>query len=911
MLASQYIYTACGKDRTGAFSVFSKSKDITDQENAEIREMMIYKTPSGLPYEPNDQEIEELFPRKSGYFFLSSGRVCLAQACYVGRVYSDLDNRVGNYIIHAFVFEKNVDFAPYSFIEHALFKRMLTKKEWHDDPIPDELPRIEIPENGGMLSMAEVTSFFNEDRKNKIKLLIEAVINSSSENPVFISDEHKNQKYWFKTLGACLPKALLNEVSFCTHFTNTLIPGNISSRVRIRANQPENSLFNYAQEAQKGRYAFDFRRNIVPASLKPGKYTESVVKLLSSNMFETVKFVDNINKVMAVYSVDINEASNLINLGQMNYSGFDNSDEIIKTIATADRVNYETHTIADNLNAKDPPFDFNAQQKLQIFAFRHRHISAMDIKIKIIKEIVDGAKQFDIRIDGAKAFLDDLHTKAPFIFANYLEYLKAGGLAVYITQNQNSFPKLFVAFDFLLNSLQQTARILPTLKGDNSEVTIAIKSIMNSAFKRRSIPDIDLLMDSANSRVNGFGAELLSVVAQEEINSGSRDMDVGFAFDILRRLLPKTDFAHDYLLHLIKTATAQEKLMGDFIKAYISAQNHDPDFYTKFEDKNKTSIADFCKKKDAFRFKSQPLTISSLKGYFDKYYITGADSGLFVERLKEYLYNFPAERRINECGNILNTVNMSISADKKLLPPVYQVVLEAFFSAPYDKIYKLIGERELRRIFEIYTEVETAGIELKQETDELIAISVCGEILQRKRPQEHNQIFLSSSNTQDDRKRLAQLLNAIRSRESVDTFINYYFSYVADILIAGVTCAGQFDYDGVVKKIFGKVIEAGDTGMIVDAIIDGMKRSKVNKIAFIQYIFKKRCLAGSPAAFDKKLGNIAEQYFEKISSGERKKIFAELLEKAEKNEQTRFERYFDWFNEEHPSGLFSFFRKKK
>ena len=286
MLASQYIYTACGKNRTGAFSVFSKSKDITDEESTEIREVMMYKTPPGLPYEPTPQQIEELFPKKFGYFFLSSGRACLAQVCYVGRVYSELDTRLGNYIIHAFVFEKTDNFAPYSFIEHnTLFKRMLTKKEWHDDPIPDELPQIEIPESGGMLQQTKCHHFFNEDRKNKLKLLIEAVINSSSETPVCFYDEPKNQKNWFKTLSVCLPKTKQNAVSFCTHFTNTLIPGNISSRIQLRVNQPDSGQFNYTQEVQKGRYAFHFLQNIIPASVKPGKYAQNIVNLLFSGIF--------------------------------------------------------------------------------------------------------------------------------------------------------------------------------------------------------------------------------------------------------------------------------------------------------------------------------------------------------------------------------------------------------------------------------------------------------------------------------------------------------------------------------------------------------------------------------------------------------------------------------------------------
>ncbi len=319
MLVSQYIYTACGKDRTGAFSVFSKSKDITDAESAEIREMMMYKTPSGLPYEPTEQEIEDLFPKKFGYFFLSSKRACLAQVCYVGRVYSELDSRVGNYIIHAFVFEKSGNFVPYSFIEHAEFKRLLKREEWHDSPIPDELPQIQIPESSEVTAN-EITDFFDEERKNKLKLLVEAIVNSSSEKTVCFCDEHKNIKYWFKALSVCLPKTIQNEVSFCTHFTNTLLPGNISSRIQLRVNQPDSSMFNYAQEAQKGRYVFDFKKNIFPASLKAGKYADSIVKLLSSDMLDTEKFLNDIKETMSKYSVNINEAADLVNIGKANYT---------------------------------------------------------------------------------------------------------------------------------------------------------------------------------------------------------------------------------------------------------------------------------------------------------------------------------------------------------------------------------------------------------------------------------------------------------------------------------------------------------------------------------------------------------------------------------------------------------------
>jgi len=910
MLVSQYIYTACGKDRNGAFSVFSKSKDITDEESSEIREVMMYKTPSGpgIPYEPTEQEIEELFPKKFGYFFLSSGRACLAQVCYVGRVYSDHDSRWGNYIIHAFVFEKTNDFTPYSFVENAVFKRMLTKKEWHDDPIPDELPRINIPETGGMLSLNDISSFFDEERKNKLKLIIESVINSSAENAVHFCDDHKNHKYWLKILSLCLPKTTQNAVSFCTHFTNTLMPGNISSRVQVRVNRPDSPQFNHAQEAQKGCYAFDFIRNIIPDSVRPGEYAKSIVNLLSSGVFEAVKFVDNINNVMSAYSVNINEASDLINLYKEDYSCFENADRIFNAIVTADRVAYETQSIAGKLSTMKAQFNFSAQQKLGIYAFIYKYISAVNTRIVIIKKVIDNAQQLGIRADTASAFRDDINSKANFIFTNYLDYLKTGGLADYIAQNQDSFFKLFLMFDFLTD----LPAVKNTLQARNYSApeAAAVKNIMESAFKRQSIQDLDLLLKSANLHVNDLGTVLLFDVIQDLIKSGTRIAGVQFAFDILQRLRPKNDFASVYLIMLIKTFSNQE----EFLKMYISAQNNDSDFFTRFEDKykNESLIVDFCKKKDMFRFKNQPLNLKTLKEFFDKYYAVGADTGmgLFIKRLSEYLNSAPPEKKTNECKNILDTMKLPAGADKALLPPVYGVVLEAFFSIPYDKVCELYGKKEWPdKINDLYTEVKNAGVKIKQETLELINITLCGKILEKYGFQEKIKVFSFFSKEQEKEvNTLAGNFEIVNSDKSINIFIESYFILAVNILIVGAG-AKQFNYEGVLERAFGKIIEKGDLDRLTDNIIYGIKKTKESPASFILFLFRKR-LAASKNTLDKKLGDIAENYFEKISSGERKKIFSDLPALAEQNEAAQFERYFEEFNEKHKSGLFGFLKKK-
>ena len=911
MLVSQYIYTACGKDRKGAFSVFSKSKDITEEESSEIREVMMYTRPSGpdIPYEPAEREIEELFPKKFGYFLLSSGRACLANVCYVGRVYSDLDSRWGNYIIHAFVFKKTNDFTPYSFIEHAVFKRMLTKKEWHDDPIPDELPQIDIPENGGMLSSNDISSFFDEEHKNKLKLIIEAVINSSQENTVHFSDDHKNHKYWLKILSLCLPKTTQNAISICTHFTNTIMPGNISSRIQIKLNRPDSPQFNCAQEAQKGCYAFDFIRNIIPDSVKPGEYAKTIVNLLSSGIFEAIRFVDNINSVMSAYSVNINEASDLINLLKEDYSCFENADRIFNTILIADRVAYETQSIAKNILAMKAQFNFNAQQKLGIYAFIYKNISALNTRVLIIKKVIETAQQLGIRTDGANSFRDDFNSKADFIFANYLDYLKAEGLANYVTQNQNSFLKLFLMFDFLTN-LQTVKNSLQTQNYSALEEAAAVKSIMELSLKRQSVQDIDLLLKSANSHLNDLGTRLLFDVVQDLIKPGTSITSVQFAFEILQRLRSKNDFAYAYLIMLIKAFPNQEEL----VKMYIGAQNNEPDFFAGFEDKykNESLIADFCKKKDMFRFKNQPLNLKTLKEYFDRYYAVGADSGmgLFIKRLGEYLNAVQSEKKVNECKNILDMTKLPAGADKALLPPVYGVVLEAVFSMPYDKVYELCGKKDwLEKINDLYAAVKNSGVNLKQETLELINMMLCGNILEKYGFQEKIKVFSFFSKEQEKEvNTLAENFKIINSDKSVNTFIEYYFILAVNILIVGAA-SKQFNYEGVLERAFGKIIEKGDLDRLTDNIIYGMKKTKENPVFFILYIFRKH-LAGSKNTLDKKLGDIAENYLEKISPGERKKVFSELLASAEQTEIAQFERYFEEFNKEHKRGLFGFPKKK-
>jgi len=907
MKVSQYIYTACGKDRNGAFSVFSKSKDITDEESSEIREIMMYKSPPGLSFEPTDQEIEEKFPKKFGYFLLTSGRACLAQVCYVGRVYSDLDTRWGNYIIHAFVFKKKPDFSPYSFIEHEIFKKGLTKKEWHDDPIPDDLPQIDIPDNGSMLSAGDISSFFNnEERWNKLAALIESAISATPENSLNFNDDHKNCKYWIKALSLCLPKEMQNNTSLCSHFTNTIVPGNVSSRVLIRINRPESGQYSYPQEAQRGNFAFDFIKNITPSNLSPKKYAQTIVKLTKAGPFEAIKFVDSINKVMSEYKVNINEASDLINLHKEDYSEFDNVENFYDTIMLADRAGYETKSIAEKLTAKKHSFSFNSQQQLSVYAFVYKNISSINTRVSIIKIILSNADKLGISSSGAVVLRDELKSKAGFIFENYYDYLKSEkGLTDYITQNSGSFAKLFVAFDHLAG-LPALKSACQAKKFSGTEETQACKSIMESAFKRNSSQDLDILIKSADSNVSGLGIEWLCIIVKNSMSA--KPASVQFAFEILRRLQPKKESAYEYLLYLIKNSSGQE----EFIKMYVNAEKDNKEFFTRFENDNKTDplIKDFAVKKDAYSFTYQTLSVQALKDYFNKYYVKGADSGLFVKRLNEYIRSIQPEKKANECIALMDAFKFPPEAEK-YSSPVITAILDAVFSLPYEEIWKLMKKQEISdKLTEAYNKAAKESNNLKQDTVDKINVVRYGKIIEKYDFKTSNDILTAFySKTQTDYDDLSAIVNKIDSKNNFKILIDNHFAPVVNLLIFGATIGKNFDYEGILEKAFGKIIEKGAVEELVKNVDYGVSKSKAKTVEFILFLFRKH-LASSNKPLDKKLGDIAEKYFETISQGERKKRFAELLDKADEKEKKPFMEFFEEFNKKHKTGFFDIFKKK-
>ena len=341
MLASQIIYTACGKTKQGDFDTWSKSTDITPEEEEEICINMSYKRLPSHPKYPTEEEIRELFPKKFSYFMLSTGRYCLAMSTYVGKVYSDDDGRSGNYVMHGYVFDKPERLIPVDYFGNAIFKSFFSFEEWHDEDAPDSLPRVEIPDSVDGISDEELREFFTPTRLERLKLLVQAVRNSlTTDSKVTFHDHHANIPYWYKGISLCIPESLQSTLTFRTFYTPgsskiSLDPNAVDTDVKIRNVHPErpgSPQFIYGVEAAEGNYAFDFEAGILPAGLTVTNFVDRIVEYVVSDTDSLRKIVEHVGEICDRCDIDPDTAINVSFLLGGDMAALNDDYDLIKSL---------------------------------------------------------------------------------------------------------------------------------------------------------------------------------------------------------------------------------------------------------------------------------------------------------------------------------------------------------------------------------------------------------------------------------------------------------------------------------------------------------------------------------------------------------------------------------------------------
>ncbi len=234
MMASQLIYTSWpnGASQKKGFMVYSKSEDITQEEETEIVAAFRYVAPSGLPFAPTPEQVQTLFPIMYGFVKLTSGRYVIAQSAYIGQDYT---KRYGNYMIHAFVFDEPCSSFVLPLWGSSLFKRALTDAELNAPKAPDFLPKVKLEDT---YDVSKVPPYRGD--KSFLASLLEIHVSALTGNKkmnVFV--DMKDMSKTLQALYFCLGDSIREKTFFTTYVSGDQKLYNLMAR-------PKEQLASYA-----------------------------------------------------------------------------------------------------------------------------------------------------------------------------------------------------------------------------------------------------------------------------------------------------------------------------------------------------------------------------------------------------------------------------------------------------------------------------------------------------------------------------------------------------------------------------------------------------------------------------------------------------------------------------------------
>lgn len=915
MFASQLIYTACGKDRTGAFSVWAKSLDITKAEEHEIREKMQYKRPVNLPFEPTPEEIETLFPKKFGYFYLSSGRVCLAQSVYVGDVYSDLDQRTGNYIIHAFVFDKDDEIIPMNFFDSDLFKRSLTYEEWHEQDAPDDLPKVEILNSPGSLTKQEVDAFFDEARIERLKLLLQAIINASAtEQKVTFNDVHSNLKYWYKAICVCLPKYMQKSLTFCTFFTPSMpLPSqnqaggavpNTEIKIRNIAPTTSSSIFSYQQDVRAGRYSFDFESGLLPTNLEVGPYVHHVADLLKTNIFNTVMLVDSVGKISTKCNVDLDTALDIHFLLNKEVSRVDDIDKLNRLVQYAkDAYPESLPDIADCL------YEYGLQSGRwslgsalsELYRFVFDYAEAADKRDMILQYIVN-QRAFGVDPDvDCDAYCASFKRCVPFAWVNFLDYLfDDPNFAQYFDAAGMSFNCRYLIFNTFAESMAEIANV-------QEQKTVALRYLVDTVkyyIQMEQLDEVLLLlkcMSKCGAKWQGWLVEKTYSVLRKDGKRLTDVSDPGFTLS-----LAETCGDMGIAQNLISQLISENEQDNEFIKLYVQRYDRNASFYSAvFESLRKDAkYAAFLGNVELYRFAMSPMvTRKQLQNYYTDYFTTGKDTnGLFVKKLKQYLSGYTGKECIRECFACYDLWLKDAGLDENVLVTCVSVVCDAFFAVSVEVLREYIAEKGTQKIKELLAPVANT-----YRAPNHYYVIAFGEWL--KYVVEEIRTKKNSPQVQDTLNKLSEdtFYRLPQDDQAKDLFVKLYLPDVIRLYALVVTVQ---NFEDVYCRIFQPLSSAAHFGQCFYGGWKSMKEKDADSILADTIVYA----CNKSDKFTECLMRLVESILEEVGRGKRKKFFAQLLNGVPPMYEKKTRAFVEGYQKQHEGffdRLFGSFGKKE
>lgn len=642
MQASQYMYTSWKNSPNFGFGTYSKSTDITAEEEVVISLMMKYRPPTNLPYEPTEEEIEKLFPRVFGYFRLPGGRYCMAQSVYIGHEYKGFEDagRMGNFFIHAYVFDENPKFRAATFIGSDIFRRDLTLEEWRATN-PPPLPKVDIPEVG-TLSMQELTSFLSDgSRKEMLKTMVQTAIERIPENkPIFINDKPENLPMWFNAISLAMPADLTHKITFIM-----LTPESKLMSVRIPpeskplfTNISRDAVFpmDYKREQLSGVAVFDFSGNLF-STAAVGEYVSQAVELISRDPFDGLNFVSDVTGIAQVSGLDFDKSTAVRRLLKRDFN-FPSLEAL--NVAYNDALKYrgfDGSAFANSFCAKIISGAYPRDEKLKEFCRSIYPNMSTQNRNSVVEYYF---KTYAGNPYNCDAYVEGFKSEIPYPFIDFVQYYfgQNSGKS-YLSANGGDVAKVYLLFCGVLENYRSLSQTFT--QKDLNDFLVDVVAKYAQADDRKTVNLFINCVSSRGASTTMFAEKVADVMKSKGLNNVNRE----WLFEVLRMLSAHPEKVAGYLAEYVLGA----RNVQECVKIYLSFINGGNFGRVNEILRADARLAQFFVEVDKYNLLNSKMGRDELLTFYRDYYLKGRDKeGYFMTNLNKYIAGLPEDKRPDE-----------------------------------------------------------------------------------------------------------------------------------------------------------------------------------------------------------------------------------------------------------------------
>lgn len=890
MWADQMIFTACGKEKNGDFDVWSKSVGVTEVDCNKIHDVMDYEKPDDAPTRPTEEQVcdETLYPPKYGYFMLPSGRLCVARSGYIGKTYSIQDNRTGNLIIHAYIFDDKYypEFLPLSIFGLNVFKTKLTYKEWHDDPIPDSLLQVELKgkcvcDNGVLTKMCGSSSLSN------IGSFLQAVSDAAqSDVPVTFNCDASDLKKYYALVGKLLPYSIQRKLYFASQFESNreykLREADLPPiKVRDLTKKSLES-FDFQDQMNMDNIVFDFNKDIC-SDIKPKRYVQDIIETIKNfGIAQAEQKANYVENVMHATNCSSDEAIGVYYLGRSDFRWFRGREELCNALKLVEGTNLiDKKAVAARLatDVIKTKIWGSGQEIFSLVKFVYEN-SDVQTRTAIIEDYFVNCESYGVaQKQSPDAFVKALKGNAPF------EWKDLCGLIV-------SDPKWENALESGINPNKAFAILDACVDIVRANANVVVAQRMIYKLYKFAVGKLDLnTVKLYNTKIVALGPffnRLIETALGASLDNCIKDSRV-LEF-VLQLILELNDTTQK--ITLLTRVTRANLNNSEFIPLYVKYSDIDEVSFERVSNalSAEPAFSDFVFRMKAYSFgNKKQISFKDLQGYFDEYYVTGFDNGVYIVKIKEYLKGFSGKTLFAECLRIYAQIE---SLDVRLFDvlDIVKLLENTIYTISVDDLL-LLADGRIDVLFEIRDKLKHANCTTSDRQKLLFAL-----LTFRGRCNGNRIVEIVQSN------KLYDQLNAAQLKE----LIQHYFKDITEFYFKQLD-KQSVDKNRLVEAVFGfPMTLPNGIGDLMLKQINSLPGRKSNQIMADLIV----CMLGVGDMAVKLKSTLGRKIYG-MKRGDVKKMYGSIVKYVSNADLKNVDAYFnDYFNT-HKTFLQKLFGKKK